>query len=497
MPFKRSNCLVLFFISIVSSSSLFAWQHLDASIDISCQQTAETLECQYRSLNNEPLKSIKAYNAKQPLPVAKQESRQPETAILFVVDTSDPGRQNVVDKNKTHITRLLKSLTPEYKIGLASFDKTFRIESAMGASSFILNKQLQQLRAMGKTTELYRSLLEAIKYLHSIDAEQKLIVLFSDGQAEDKAYFHNDVVKAARKSGVVINSIGYPRNVALSVALQTIRRISEETGGEYIEASSSYVLPDSYFLDPFANIKHTGKFRVSLDELDSSPKSIKLALVNAKKTIALNVPITISRTPIQAKKIAPQTTTPATVVAKSNNPTPQVPVQIITRQTETQPINLWIWYGIPAAFIIIIVLILITLFLLWQRPSVKDPKENKEEYKPYAYLISQDDASKRYPITRTIWRIGRGKDNELSINDNSISRKHAEIHRDNDGTFNIRDMNSMNGLYINNNKVGKASLQEGDVIEIGDIFLTFTQYAPEYSLEESTVMQKTKTPLIS
>ncbi|MCZ6804690.1 MAG: FHA domain-containing protein [Proteobacteria bacterium] len=111
-----------------------------------------------------------------------------------------------------------------------------------------------------------------------------------------------------------------------------------------------------------------------------------------------------------------------------------------------------------------------------------------------AYLVSGDRIETRYPITRTIWRIGRSKDNELSLNDTSLSRCHAEIHRNNDGTFDIVDMNSMNGVYINDKKIGKAILHEGDVVEIGDIFLRFTQHASDYTHEETTVMQKTKVP---
>ncbi|MCG8379193.1 MAG: FHA domain-containing protein, partial [Proteobacteria bacterium] len=148
----------------------------------------------------------------------------------------------------------------------------------------------------------------------------------------------------------------------------------------------------------------------------------------------------------------------------------------------------------PAAFIIIIIFILITLFLLWNRgPSAKSTDAGPE-YKPYAYLVANDKMHTRYPITRTIWRIGRSKDNELTLNDTSVSRRHAEIHRNTNGTFDIVDMNSMNGIYINNEKIGKAILQEGDVIEIGDIFLNFTQFASDYSSDESTVMQSTKVP---
>ncbi len=76
-----------------------------------------------------------------------------------------------------------------------------------------------------------------------------------------------------------------------------------------------------------------------------------------------------------------------------------------------------------------------------------------------------------------------------------MSRRHAEIHRNNNGSFEIVDTNSMNGVYINNEKIGKAELHEGDIVEIGDVFLHFTHFASDHSLEESTVIQKTKVPV--
>ena len=354
------------------------------------------------------------------------------------------------------------------------------------------------MKAEGRTTELYRNLIKAIQNLKSVNADRKAIILLSDGQAEDKAYFHSDVIKAARESSIVINSIGYPRSVSLSVALQTLRRLSEETGGKYIETSQDYALPESFLQNPFANIDNGGKFTIELDDkfTNNLTDNITLEFKSSSSNKIINLPVNISN--FKSNEMVQQT-----VPVKSNLPDQNKintlnnpPVQIITRQVETQPVNLWLWYGIPAAFIICIILILITLFLLWQRQPVSK-KSAETEYRPYAYLIAQDDNETRYPITRSIWRIGRGKDNELRLDDTSISRRHAEIHRNTNGTFDIIDMNSMNGIYINNEKVGKAVLQEGDVLEIGDIYLKFTQLAQDYSLEESTVMQKTKMPSIT
>jgi FHA domain-containing protein/von Willebrand factor type A domain-containing protein len=496
--------ILIFLCLILLSRQLLAWETLTNELDINCLQTAKTLACEYRTLSKKLSLSISASanNTKLQVIENNQYSENGDTtAILFLVDTSDPGRQNVIEKNKIHIKKLLTTLKPDYKAGLASFDKTLQLQSPLGTSVFLLSKSLASLKAAGKTTELYRSLLKAIEYLNSFEAKRKVIVLLSDGQAEDKAYFHSDIIKAARRSGIIINSIGYPRSVSLSVALQTIRRLSEETGGSYIETDMDYNLPENYFKQAFNNIDNTGSFSVALNELYQSiepTNAVKITFKIGSDIKNINVPVTIKtvkNNTIQKPVPQPQTKIASVEQSSSIKSTANnLPIQVITKQATTQQTNLWLWYGLPAAFIIIIVFILLTLFLLWDRKPKSKTNNIKDEYKPYAYLISNDENEIRYPITRTIWRIGRSKDNELNLDDTSISRRHAEIHRNSNGSFDIIDMNSMNGVYINNEKVGKAELHEGDIVEIGDFFLHFTQLASDYSLEESTVMQKTRTP---
>ena len=76
-------------------------------------------------------------------------------------------------------------------------------------------------------------------------------------------------------------------------------------------------------------------------------------------------------------------------------------------------------------------------------------------------------------MATTPWRIGRGKDNELVLRDNSVSRHHAEIVRDG-GRFAIKDLDSLNGLFVDNKKVQWTALSDGAQIDIGDLRLTFS-----------------------
>ncbi|WP_055597904.1 ABC transporter ATP-binding protein/permease, partial [Streptomyces hirsutus] len=68
--------------------------------------------------------------------------------------------------------------------------------------------------------------------------------------------------------------------------------------------------------------------------------------------------------------------------------------------------------------------------------------------------------------TRTV-RIGRAADNDLVIDDLVVSRRHAELRALPDGTYEIADLGSHNGTYLNGGPVTSAPVGPGDVVGIG------------------------------
>ena len=73
----------------------------------------------------------------------------------------------------------------------------------------------------------------------------------------------------------------------------------------------------------------------------------------------------------------------------------------------------------------------------------------------------------RYKLDYTIMGIGRGNDNSIVVSDINASRKHAELRYEDDGSWSIIDLNSMNGTQVNGRRVGSARLNSGDRITIG------------------------------
>src|SRR5215475_5406177 len=65
-----------------------------------------------------------------------------------------------------------------------------------------------------------------------------------------------------------------------------------------------------------------------------------------------------------------------------------------------------------------------------------------------------------------VLRIGRAPDNDVVISDLSVSRHHAELRKVGE-TYQIVDLNSHNGTFVNGQRVASAPLTEGDIVGIG------------------------------
>src|SRR6478672_2721290 len=65
-----------------------------------------------------------------------------------------------------------------------------------------------------------------------------------------------------------------------------------------------------------------------------------------------------------------------------------------------------------------------------------------------------------------VLRIGRAPDSDIVISDLSVSRNHAELRRTASG-YQIVDLDSHNGTFVNGQQIGSAPLTEGDIVGIG------------------------------
>lgn len=82
-------------------------------------------------------------------------------------------------------------------------------------------------------------------------------------------------------------------------------------------------------------------------------------------------------------------------------------------------------------------------------------------------------AGSKFFLDSETTEIGRNPDSDIFLDDITVSRRHAEITRKEGEGFKLNDVGSLNGTYVNKERVEEAELRPGDEIQIGKFKLIF------------------------
>ena len=84
----------------------------------------------------------------------------------------------------------------------------------------------------------------------------------------------------------------------------------------------------------------------------------------------------------------------------------------------------------------------------------------------------------RFLLDPNVTNAGRSPKADIFLDDVTVSRKHCQFIADNGGHI-VRDSGSLNGTYVNRERVDQACLSAGDEVQIGKYRLTYPPSPPE------------------
>ncbi|MDF3074159.1 MAG: signal peptide protein [Alphaproteobacteria bacterium] len=390
------------------------------------------------------------------------------SSILFLIDTSDPARQAVIDRNLQQIGEMLKGAKPHQRFGLAIFDSDLIVKVPPGSTAAEVSAALKDIKAVGKTTELYRSVMSAITRVGVVPAARKAVFVFSDGLAEDTAYKSEDVIAAGRAAEVTVYGFGYARTPAQSVALQNIRRLAEDTGGRYFSADAQNNLAADALSEPFAAMDAGGIARFTMTpeaDQDGGPLLVWVGTTAGPIELQVNLP-SLPRPPEEGWRVW---------IRDRNN------------------------QAIAALGAVFMLGLLVLLFAALRRRRAAYLKKLADGHfdEPEAWLEFLDGDGRHVGVTGSAFRIGRNKDNDLVLANDSVSGQHAVIHKARDGGYSITDLQSINGVLVNLSLVQNASLNNGDLIELGEARFRFRAPPRELPGREPVLAVQPAEPIVA
>lgn len=78
----------------------------------------------------------------------------------------------------------------------------------------------------------------------------------------------------------------------------------------------------------------------------------------------------------------------------------------------------------------------------------------------------------RFLLDQDVTTVGRHPNADIFLDDVTVSRRHAEFHR-NGNSFKVKDLASLNGTYYEGVRIEAAILEDGSEVQIGKFRLTF------------------------
>lgn len=87
-------------------------------------------------------------------------------------------------------------------------------------------------------------------------------------------------------------------------------------------------------------------------------------------------------------------------------------------------------------------------------------------------VLRGPNAGSRFLLDSDFTSAGRHPDSDIFLDDVTVSRRHAEFDRAGDG-FTVADVGSLNGTYVNRDRIDKVVLNDGDEVQIGKYRLVY------------------------
>ena len=339
-------------------------------------------------------------------------------SCVLALDISRTMAGDPFERARTAALEFLERLESRDSVAVVTFSDTTQVVAPFTASRADARLAIQssEIDRDSLTTGLYDGVAKSVELIRlgSNLPRRAFVILFSDGKDAGSARSLEQVIESAkgtdRNPPVLVFSIGYARFGGLG--FDTLRKLSQETGGEFLEAKSTVHL-SAFFGEVWRSMNESYLVRYSGD-LDGEPHQITVELEGQSDTRTVQFPH--RRSPIWLYLAA-----------------------VIPAVALTAAAGVWVTRRSSSGRLIVVA-----------GPSVGEV----------------------FPIRGAKTRIGALEDNEIVLRCDTVSRRHAAVHVHR-GRVEIEDLNSANGTQVNGRSIQNSPLEPGDRIRLADVELVY------------------------
>ncbi len=451
---------------------------LQADCEATTVDKSEKIVCQIRAKSGRSLTDVEvAQGDGSPLAATLRPFNwvTDPVAYYFLVQTSGVSRGQM--RRMGQFLQRTASPVGERIVGIGTADGALVEKAPLGTYRHTLDRIARSLtRSMPGEDDsvLMSSIDEAIEKVSKKSADRKAVIVLSDAAPPDRGVNEGEIVRQARNNNVSLYFISFGEDE--KVPSGTLKRIGNQTSGgtfdvsnltdsELLEFASSLLsmhesgfvakidasgLPQTYQLVATGELEGHGNVEsdsVELERLTEDGWMIKTQQFFADHYLTILAALGLGAGALLILASLPSL---GGVFAK-------VPALPLPGQSGAG--------AVPS-------------------PEVDRPAETQILFRPevdgsnsaaLAWLELLGSDAPRVPLHSGSLKLGRSKENDIRLSDQSVHRRHAILQLSSEGTYSIHDLGTRNGVIVNGARCSQQELSDGDIIELGETKLRFVK----------------------
>lgn len=432
------------------------------------------------------------------------------SGTLILVDITlgkGNGRKSLFGrKERDFIHSVVEQLPNNEAVAVYTFDTEIKKVSDFTTNRTVTLNAVDSIELTGIQTWIGSNIVDAVSILKANDdIVMKSIIVVSDGLDESKVS-SDEVIASALDGKVSVSALGAfwrPQGHADNgTGGAYLNKIAKRTLGEYVGVTMGRADADKQ-VQVFAEAARSSRSESSLVSLKQGEP-----VVPGTITVTVDRPVLGDAASTEQVEFTAQFTPefPDTPLAE-DMVVEEVPGDMVTKILTLLKEQ---WYFFVAGALVLILII----FFLMRRGSeyeedelgedeivdiddsdVSDMKSDSTEIfddqighdrrnqsgrvvapqRVAGYLLEKS-SGQRLPLKSGRTTIGRGSQSDIVVADSSVSRAHATVVAEGGGVFLVTDLSSLNGTYINDQKVeGEQRFRGGDVLRLGEYSLVLEE----------------------
>jgi pSer/pThr/pTyr-binding forkhead associated (FHA) protein len=365
--------------------------------------------------------------------------------VALTLDTSGSIRPELLAQTRDLALGVLQSLPPGSEVALFTFDDQSRLILEHTSDADAVRTALAGVQRAGRYTALYDALYDASRYLKQSPPARKAIILVTDGKDENSALTADDGLRVAVDNKIPVFAVGIGR-----VEEGVLRRIAKLTSGDF--KMMAEVAPDAL----------AARVRELPIVAPEPPAGVAVA---AAPVVPL--PAEPAGIPTWAYVVTAAVLVFALALLRAGRQAPPPPAPPVVAEKRAEEPHEGKAAKAPAESA--------DSTVVMRNPTVGFVEKTVMiKLEPALLVTNGERVGQVFPLSKeSAVSIGRAPTNDVALKDVAMSGEHCRV-RPEGGVWVVHDLESTNGTFVNDKRITRHALVEGDVIRVGETLLKFS-----------------------